>query len=160
PLILKWPGRIPEGKRISENVSLTDIAPTVLDLIGVEPALHSQPAVFTGRSLVPAIDDKDHKPVPIFFEMPILWDRGLKGIISDNFYYVGGPDIVLKPKLYDLSSDPDDLYDVTDEMPEKAAEMETLIDDYTSFCLQIASQIGSYRSGWDSEALRALGYVN
>ena len=160
PLIMRWPGRIPEGKRISENVSLTDIAPTILDLVGVEPAFNSQPAIFTGRSLVPAIEDKGLVPMPIFFEEPILWDRGLKGVISDNYFYVGGPNIVLKPKLYDLSADPNDLYDVTDEMPEKAKEMEAIIEDYNTLCLQIAKQIGSYGGTWDSEALRALGYVN
>jgi arylsulfatase A-like enzyme len=34
---MRWPGRIPAGLRITEPVSLVDVAPTVLDLLGLPP---------------------------------------------------------------------------------------------------------------------------
>jgi choline-sulfatase len=46
PLLLRWPGRLPAGQVVSQNVGLVDIGPTVLDCIGA-PAL---PAA-RGRSL-------------------------------------------------------------------------------------------------------------
>ena len=52
PLILRAPGLVPGGRRIPTQVSLVDLAPTVLDLLGV-PA----PASMQGRSLVPLFRD-------------------------------------------------------------------------------------------------------
>ncbi|MGD8628434.1 MAG: sulfatase [bacterium] len=46
PLILSLPGRIPEGRRVAEQVRLVDVLPTLLDLLGFEPEDH-----FEGRSL-------------------------------------------------------------------------------------------------------------
>ncbi len=37
PLIMRLPGAIPAGRRIAEPVSLVDIVPTVLDLLGLPP---------------------------------------------------------------------------------------------------------------------------
>jgi arylsulfatase A-like enzyme len=37
PLIMRLPGAIPAGRRITEPVSLVDIVPTVLDLLGLPP---------------------------------------------------------------------------------------------------------------------------
>jgi len=38
PLMLWAPGRVPAGKRIRTPTSLTDLLPTVLDLVGLPPA--------------------------------------------------------------------------------------------------------------------------
>jgi len=50
PLFMRWPGRIPEGLRIDTPVSLVDVVPTVLDLVGAEPVRAD------GTSLVPLIE--------------------------------------------------------------------------------------------------------
>lgn len=59
PMIFWWPGRIPQGMRIAEPVSLVDLAPTVLDLVledetGVE-------AVMDGISLAPYWSDASER---------------------------------------------------------------------------------------------------
>jgi arylsulfatase A-like enzyme len=46
PLLLFFPSRIPEARRIAVPVSLIDLAPTILDLVGVEA-----PPGFAGRTL-------------------------------------------------------------------------------------------------------------
>jgi arylsulfatase A-like enzyme len=48
PLVLVWPGRIPGGKRIREQVRSIDIAPTLMELAGLPV-----PASFDGQSLLP-----------------------------------------------------------------------------------------------------------
>jgi len=48
PLVMRLPGAIPAGRRIAEPVSLADIVPTVLDLVGQPPL----PAT-DGMSLLP-----------------------------------------------------------------------------------------------------------
>jgi uncharacterized sulfatase len=50
PLVVSWPGVLPEGRRDPRLVSLVDVFATVLDLAGVEPAPGS-PA----RSLLPLL---------------------------------------------------------------------------------------------------------
>ena len=46
PLAIRWPGRIPGGRTIDDFVNLTDLAPTFLELAGLEA-----PEQMTGRSL-------------------------------------------------------------------------------------------------------------
>jgi len=46
PLIISWPGTLPEGKRIENVISIADLCPTILDLCGLSwpDALHGQSA--------------------------------------------------------------------------------------------------------------------
>ncbi len=50
PLVMSWPGRIPEGARSGELVELSDIAPTILEAAGVE-----RPAGMQAKSLWPVL---------------------------------------------------------------------------------------------------------
>jgi arylsulfatase A-like enzyme len=49
PLVMRLPGAIPAGRRVAEPVSLVDIMPTVLDLLGLPPA------PVDGMSLLPLL---------------------------------------------------------------------------------------------------------
>ncbi|MFQ5744577.1 MAG: sulfatase [Acidobacteriota bacterium] len=51
PLILRLPGRLPEGVRIKGLVSIADVVPTILDLLGL-PAMGD----LSSRSFLPLID--------------------------------------------------------------------------------------------------------
>ena len=52
PLIFRYPGKLPAGQVVSENVSLLDVAPTVIELAGIsELAKSVEPWSFAGRSL-------------------------------------------------------------------------------------------------------------
>ena len=57
PLVLRFPGRLPAGRRVDARARLLDLMPTVLDLLGV-PA----PADVQGRSLVPLVARRDRRP--------------------------------------------------------------------------------------------------
>ena len=52
PLILRWPGTLPEGRVVRQRVTLLDLAPTIIDLT-VRRSQPDQkiPATFAGRSL-------------------------------------------------------------------------------------------------------------
>ncbi len=58
PVVLRWPGRIPAGLRIAEPVTLVDLAPTVLGLLGIDARLGQDgrdlSAEVTGRAGPPA----------------------------------------------------------------------------------------------------------
>jgi arylsulfatase A-like enzyme len=48
PLIMRLPGALPAGRRIAEPVSLVDVVPTILDVLGMTPAPDAD-----GTSLLP-----------------------------------------------------------------------------------------------------------
>ena len=48
PLVMHWPGTIPPGRVATDLVSLVDLAPTFLDIAGLDP-----PDVMDGRTLMP-----------------------------------------------------------------------------------------------------------
>ncbi len=54
PIIFYWPGHVPEGKRITQLCENIDIAPTMLDLAGMDI-----PASWSGRSLVPLLNGRE-----------------------------------------------------------------------------------------------------
>ncbi len=50
PLLLRYPGLLPAGRRIDAVVGLVDVLPTVIELMGVPPMKHIE-----GRSLLPTV---------------------------------------------------------------------------------------------------------
>jgi arylsulfatase A-like enzyme len=63
PLILRYPKKIKPGNIVAQNVSLLDIAPTVLDLAGVVAlAKDDMPWSFSGRSLATVAAGGDRLP--------------------------------------------------------------------------------------------------
>ncbi|HLU99846.1 MAG TPA: sulfatase/phosphatase domain-containing protein, partial [Acidobacteriota bacterium] len=49
PLAIQWPKRIPPGRTINDLVSLVDLAPTILEITGIE---HTGRFPMTGRSIL------------------------------------------------------------------------------------------------------------
>lgn len=102
--------------RVPGQVSLLDVAPTVTDLLGVEPAPR-----FGGRS---ALRETGH-PVVSEVSNPhgvLRVDERFRrrSVRTGDWKLVVGPD---GEELYDLDSDPDELDDLRGERPERAAEL-------------------------------------
>jgi arylsulfatase A-like enzyme len=67
PLVIRHPGRIPAGRRVRDQASIMDIAPTLLELVGLAPL----PAA-VGRSLVPALGPEGQiKSLPTVLELNV-----------------------------------------------------------------------------------------
>ncbi|MCZ6778904.1 MAG: sulfatase, partial [Acidobacteria bacterium] len=80
PLIVVWPERIAPGQHFSQAVSMIDILPTILDLVGVP-----MPEVMQGQSLEPLLLGKEGwEPRPVILdEFYFDWDTGeLSGLIE------------------------------------------------------------------------------
>lgn len=103
PLLIRYPGAMGGGQTIDTLVSLIDLAPTVLDVIGL-PA----PKSFkTGKSLVPLLtDEKNWPPRQLFME---CWGhKKLTAIRSENQLVIH--DIKRgKTNFFDLVNDPEEL---------------------------------------------------
>lgn len=64
PLIVRDPTRAGGGRRVSAQVRLVDVMPTILDRLGV-----AVPGAGDGRSLLPLLDDAGAEDRPVYAEM-------------------------------------------------------------------------------------------
>ena len=116
PLIMCWPGRIPQGQRCQRVVSAVDVAATMLDALGAPPLPNA-----AGHSFLPQIDGRPDPP---------LWeDVAFSEYCTDKFGPPGGAfqRMVRRedwkyiyyhrqpPQLFNLKEDPDELVDRSDD---------------------------------------------
>jgi tetratricopeptide (TPR) repeat protein len=102
PLILAGPG-VPAGTVVGERVGLVDVAPTVLDLLGLPPLPGTD-----GRSVVPVLHGKSVDPrdyeLESFFPLHAYGWSPLRALVRDEYKFVDAP----TRELYRLSADPDE----------------------------------------------------
>jgi len=152
PFILWRPGRI-APRIVQEPVRLTDVAPTLLDLVGA-PALRTP----HGRSLVPImLGQRRDEPPPIYAEtyLPLFYSNWapLLTVRDVRWKFIEAP----RPELYDLSRDPAETTNLYADQPKVAAAMRRTLTSLTS-----GSTGAMAKGGLDREArekLAALGYI-
>jgi arylsulfatase A-like enzyme/Flp pilus assembly protein TadD len=94
PLIMYYEGVLPSNKKISEMVSVIDIAPTIADVV------NSKIDGVDGRSLLPLIKENKWEEKPQYIEtyhgyFNYGWSP-LRGIIDREYKFIDAP----KPELY------------------------------------------------------------
>jgi arylsulfatase A-like enzyme len=128
PLILYWPGKFPSGRRVPGFVQNLDLAPTILDLLGVPDRDAMQ-----GVSLLPTVFGlRDGNYEELFFS-EATWEvkrairnRDWKLIDSIEQDPHGRP----MQELFDLRTDPGEQRNVIDRYPDKARELGTRLTDW------------------------------
>ncbi len=119
PLIIRYPGHVPAGRRITDVTLISDIMPTVLDLAGIRT-----PIRFTGRSLAPLMRGKELPRVTEFYITEATWMRK-HGWRTPEWKLIHAlePDFHFKPEieLYNLIKDPLELKNVAAQEPEVVA---------------------------------------
>ena len=127
PLIVRWPGHLPAGRRVRDLVEIVDLVPTLMELSGLPnpPDLH-------GRSLVPLLTGQPGATgrEEVFSEYleneeaMIRTDR-YKLIVGtgrrrrQDGYITANPTPGPYRRLFDLEADPDETTDLADR-PELA----------------------------------------
>ncbi len=128
PLVFHWPDRIGEGGLRHQFHHVTDVTPTVLDLLGMEA-----PAVFegipqlpvAGESMAYTFDDPEAptRKVTQHFELNghrSVWHQGWKAVTLHTV----GDDFQTEPwELYHLDEDYSESYDLAQEEPERLQEL-------------------------------------
>jgi choline-sulfatase len=128
PLILAWPGVLPEGDRRAQIVNLIDLGPTMIDALGGPPLPNAE-----GQSFLEVAKDG-----------AIPWlDETFSEYCTDGMAPWAGPEPVQqrmirrgrfklvyyhgqRPQLFDLDSDPHELADLAED-PRHAAIRESLL---------------------------------
>ncbi len=128
PMILSWPGRLPQGERRQQVVNLVDLTATMLEALGAPALPNGQ-----GRSFLDVARSRSARWVDETYaeyctdEVP-PWTGGMavrqRMIRCGRWklvYYHGYP-----PQLFDLDSDPDESRDLAGD-PAQAEIRETLL---------------------------------
>jgi arylsulfatase A-like enzyme len=175
PLLFVWPGHIQGGQRFSGPVvSMIDVLPTILDLVGLP-----LPEVKQGQSLAPMLlGEGEWKPRPVILdEFYVDQETGeLRGLIEvvDGRWGASleinpDPEELLERQrpvpllLYDLWNSPVGLYSVHEEHPD-------LVEKYTAFLeaqFEAHQALAQYFTPAEDvvlkpeqlQMLRALGYI-
>jgi arylsulfatase A-like enzyme len=166
PLLLRWPGRVPAGRRLPGPVELSDVLPTVLRLLGVA-APASAPAP-SGRSLVAAM--RGDAPLPA--ERPLYFQRRTYRPGSVGGFPVRGPKLAVRvgrwkyieapaegtAELYDLARDPGETVNLVREDVAQASALAERLATWQRTTPAVASATPPL-SATETDRLRVLGYV-
>ena len=163
PLVLRAPG-LPAGRRIRSTVATLDVAPTILDLVGLRGD-----GSFRGTSLLPLLSAEADRPCfgetdqSLHEEADRRAVRGLAGkwrwLRRGNFKLLHKPQAGGPPRreLYDLSGAGDGV-DVSAQHPHVAHALARELDAWLA---EDRGQDRQYHiSDEAEEILRSLGYVN
>ncbi len=157
PLIIKWPGVLPAGKVINDQVRLIDIMPTIIELLDIK---HS--GDLAGRSLLPLISGEE---------------QGDRAAFSENLYYyqerksvtTGKHKLIYTPdsgdaELYDLEADPGEKINIAAEIPNETSQLKEKLLDWIKDCQARASALHKgkepvpVRDEEVIQRLKSLGY--
>lgn len=163
PLIMRHPERR-ERRRVASPVSLIDLAPTVLDIVGLEA-----PEQFQGRSLLPVLSG-DRVPEAVLSEKVKRPPTSLEPAARRYSHYaVVRGDLKLlvhpRPELYDLAADPGESEDLSADrelLRPIATYGRDLFHDNDELRRSLGVSAGGDGETLDREArdqLKALGYL-
>jgi arylsulfatase A-like enzyme/Tfp pilus assembly protein PilF len=155
PLVIKVPGAAP--RVVEEEVSLTDVMPTILQALKI-----SAPASLQGRSALGLVQGRaGSSPSNLYAEtyLPLLhfrWNQ-LRSLQSRGIKYIEAP----KPEIYDLKTDPNELRNLFSTRRATGNEMRDRLNGLIRRLTPSGGMAGE-REFTDPallERLKSLGYV-
>jgi arylsulfatase A-like enzyme len=152
PLIMRWPGHLPAGKRVAEVTRITDVAPTVLDLLEMPV-----PPQRDGDTLVPLVRGEASAPRVALTENMLLAEERV-GLRTRDHQYIHWEDG--REEVYDLATDPQERRDLVgvDGALRPLRQLYAQADAQSRAHVPDSTQSGT--DGRTREALRSLGYIN
>jgi choline-sulfatase len=153
PLLIHWPaGASKYAARVNEPASLIDVAPALLDFLGM-PA----PAQFQGHSLLRLFSPGSPASEPLYAESLYARDHmgcsPLRSIRIGGYKYIEAP----KPELYDLETDPGETQNRYDRDRDVATRMRARLASFQQGDRQPAQGPANPEV---IARLRSLGYLS
>ncbi len=117
PMLVAAPALVPRSARVEEIVANIDVAPTVLELAGIEP-----PETMDGRSFLDLLqvpDRTDRPPRQLLYEY--YWEHGFPqtpttfALRDDRYKLIQYHGIWDTDEFYDLQDDPDERRNLIDD---------------------------------------------
>ncbi|NNE43303.1 MAG: sulfatase-like hydrolase/transferase, partial [Gemmatimonadetes bacterium] len=152
PWVLAGPG-VPRGTRVADPVSLVDVTPTLLEVLGL-PGLDD----VDGASRLAAAQGDAAADADVFGEclLPRLnynW-AGLRSVRRGRWKLIDAP----APELYDLANDPGETRNVAGDHPDQVAQLRAALEAHYAR----GGELPAEAAGIDPEVreqLERLGYV-
>jgi arylsulfatase A-like enzyme len=172
PLIVKFPDSRYKAQRCGNIVSLVDLMPTILDVMGWDSLENG----LDGRSLIPFLTG-DETEDRVFladvgsnvldFHLPqrIATNRGQTKLIlsqrsraEDLEFFITPPPQIGPVELYDLSLDPGETLNLADQKPDLASKVIRWLNDF--YAQAKKSRVSKVEIDESvKEQLKALGYI-
>ena len=163
PLLMRVPGGRP-GLVVEEPVSLVDVAPTLLDVLGLRP----EPA-FEGRSLAPALFGRGAAPRDVLMELlPVdpehdaaaRQDAALVRWPAKLLLDLPRADGTQPTELYDLGMDPRETHDDPPHLRRERPVLEAALEDLRrALGTRASEREHGVLTPEMQQRLRALGYA-
>jgi N-acetylglucosamine-6-sulfatase len=109
PLLMRAPALIKPGTVVGEVVANIDIAPTIMEAMGLKPAAH-----FDGRTLIPLLRG-EKVPWRDYFLYAYYWERNYPqtptvfALRGERYKFITYYGLWDSDELYDLQADPDEM---------------------------------------------------
>ena len=173
PLVLRFPFRVEPPVRVATQVRNVDVAPTLLELAGVDI-----PVSFEGRSLLGLLTGQTSeadRPAYAALGQPLFSDASVQTALNDGVWVYarnapgaeedGRPARRLRPIapgaefLFDRRVDPGENVNLVEREPEQAARMRALLDEHLAAGSADVLERGVRIDPEIAERLRAMGYL-
>jgi arylsulfatase A-like enzyme/Tfp pilus assembly protein PilF len=159
PWLLAWRGRVPAGGVVAEEVTIADVAPTILGLLGLRPLPATQ-GIDLSESVLRGVPAPERSGILVENLLPRLefgWSE-LLAVRRGGSKYIRAP----REELYDLASDPGESRDLAASQRDAAVASRARLDAILREAEQAGSEGGAGATALDDDALanlQSLGYV-
>ena len=153
PLIVSMPGTVNEGERVSETVSLVDLAPSILDFLKIRETIGNSCRSFAPSWQGGAVSSRAHYAEALL-PYYALGCAPLYACVTPEWKYIH----TRRPELFQM---PTDLRHTNDLAAANAAAVHSLrmqLDDLTDM-MQRFQTIPMHLTAAQAKALESLGYL-
>ncbi len=156
PLIMRWPGKLPAGRRVAPAVRLIDLAPTFIEQLGMRQVGQVQ-----GVSLAALWEDAGRREwLPGFSEC-------VKIGVEQKSICMGDWKLILTPRnnrrqLFNIAQDPMEKHNVAATYPQEAARLEAALRSALEENIAVAAKVQAQNaiiSPEEVERLKSIGYM-